>query len=96
VLRLWENNSNGKAMPDQHGHFANEAEDTFQLPLPVNANEGRIVEAFVTLVRQPKEKAYAGRLLFFQDGTQLGEEALDGETEEPAIVLDLFARLVAQ
>jgi hypothetical protein len=96
TLTLWEKNSNSKAMPDREGNFINSDDDKYPLPTPVSQNDGRIVETFVTLSPPAGSKKYVATLTISQGSTVLGEVSVPGETDDPSVTLDLFAKLKAQ
>lgn len=96
TLILWERDSNEKAMPDRTGNFINCDDDVYRLdgesPAP---NDGRIVEAFVTVSPPPGERRYAVTLRILQNDHLLGDVSYSGETDLPTVTIDLFARLAA-
>ena len=93
VLSLWEKDSDDKAMPDVEGDFVNAGDDDHQLPTPASANDGRKVEAFVTVSPPPGNKQYSATLHITQDGNVLGDVTVSGQTDQPSVTTDLFAKL---
>lgn len=97
ILRLWERDSNAKAMEDIPGNFINADDDAHPLPSPVADNDGRIVESFVVLSPPPGSKQYFASLRIKQGHRLLDEISVTGESDQPSSVsIDLFAKLAAE
>jgi hypothetical protein len=96
TLRLWERDSNAKAMPDVAGNFINADDDEHELPVPVADNDGRIVETFVTIAPMPGESQYFASLRIIQDRRLLSESSVQGKTDQPTVTLDLFMKLAEE
>ena len=96
TLRLWERDSNAKAMEDVVGKFINAEDDEHDLPVPVAENDGRIVETFVTISPPPGEKQFFASLRIIQDSRLLNETSVQGQTDQPSVTIDLFVKLAAE
>ena len=96
VLRLWERDSNAKAMPDAEGNFINADDDVHALPVPVVQNDGRIVESFVTISPPSGTKQFFASLRIIQGNRLLDEVAVVGETDQPSVTVDLFVKLAQE
>ena len=96
VLRLWERDSNAKAMPDAEGNFINADDDVHALPEPVGQNNGRIVESFVTISPPSGTKQFFASLRIIQGNRLLDEVAVVGETDQPSVTVDLFVKLAQE
>jgi len=93
-LILWEANSNARVL-EEAGNFLNTADDSYTLPGPTIAQDGRIVEAFVTITPVDEEGRYSASMRVSQGGQLLGDVTVSGESSEHTVMLDLFARLEA-
>jgi hypothetical protein len=93
VLRLWEKDSNRKAMPDVEGNFINADDDRHDLPDPARLNDGRIVETFVTMSPLPGTKQFFASLRIIQDNRLLADVSVPGETDQHSVTVDLFVKL---
>jgi hypothetical protein len=91
-LLLWEANSNTILM-DERGNFLNDDDDTFELPLPTTANDGRLVECIATAVITPPITNYALRLSIKQDGVEIGCDLAADKATTPTVTADLFVTL---
>lgn len=91
-LLLWEANSN-KILMDERGNFLNADDDTFELPQPNSANDGRIVECIATAVITPPITNYALRLSIQQDGVEIGFDVSADKAKTPTVTADLFVQL---
>lgn len=97
-LKLWEKGLNQVVMEEQ-GNFINDDDDSYALPMPVDANDGRTLQALVILtIIEPKK--YFVSLKVSQDGALLGSveapEAGTGETESHTLFFNLLATLHAE
>ena len=93
ILRLWEKDSNDKAMPDVEGNFINADDDEHDLPDPASLNEGRIVETFVTMSPLPGTKQYFASLRIIQDNQLLADVSVSNATDQHSVTVDLFVKL---
>lgn len=93
-LILWEADSNARVM-EEAGNFLNTADDSYTLPGPASAQDGRIVEAFVTLTPVDEHGRYSASMRVSQGAQLLGDVSVSGESSEHTVMLDLFARLEA-
>lgn len=96
TLMLWEKSSSAKAQPDRVGDFIDDTNDTHALAGSAADNDGRIVESIVTLSPPPGTTQYAVTLRILQDGALLDDVSFSGETQQPSVTVDLFARLAAR
>jgi len=92
-LLLWEADRN-LIVKQYPGNFMNPDDDSYDLPTPNQANDGRILECLTTVVVTPPIKKYAVSLTLSQDGRRLGVVKAAGETDQPSQTVDLFAQLV--
>ncbi len=92
-LLLWEADRN-LIVKQYPGNFINPDDDSYDLPTPNQANDGRILECLTTVVVTPPIKKYAVSLTLSQDGRRLGVVKAAGETDQPSQIVDLFAQLV--
>ncbi len=92
-LLLWEAERN-LIVKQYPGNFMNPDDDSYDLPTPNQANDGRILECLTTVVVTPPIKKYAVSLTLSQDGRRLGVVKAAGETDQPSQTVDLFAQLV--
>ncbi len=92
-LLLWEAERN-LIVKQYPGNFMNPDDDSYDLPTPNQANDGRILECLTTVVVTPPIKKYAVSLTLSQDGRRLGVVKAVGETDQPSQIVDLFAQLV--
>jgi len=92
-LLLWEAERN-LIVKQYPGNFMNPDDDSYDLPTPNQANDGRILECLTTVVVTPPIKKYAVSLTLSQDGRRLGVVKAAGETDQPSQIVDLFAQLV--
>ena len=92
ALLLWEREEN-KVVMEQRGNFINTDDDAYELPKPNTRNAGRLVECLCSVVITPPIDKYAVFLKFTQDGKRLGVVSASGESTQPAVMVDLFARL---
>jgi len=92
-LLLWEAERN-LIVKQYPGNFMNPDDDSYDLPTPNQANDGRILECLTTVVITPPIKKYAVSLTLSQDGRRLGVVKAAGETDQPSQTVDLFAQLV--
>jgi len=92
-LLLWEADRN-LIVKQYPGNFINPDDDSYDLPTPNQANDGRILECLTTVVVTPPIKKYAVSLTLSQDGRRLGVVKAAGETDQPSQTVDLFAQLV--
>ncbi len=94
-LILWEPLEN-KKVKEWSGNFINTQDDRYDLPQPLKDNHERIVECFVTVAILPPMKNYYVELKVMQDGTVVGTEFVSGESDQPAVTVDLFFRLIGE
>lgn len=95
TLLLWSSGTND-IVQEEHGNFMNDDDDSYPLPTPVAGNDGRIVEALVTVVLTPPLRQYAVTLTVEQDGVVLGREKREGRGKDfETITSDLYVRLSA-
>lgn len=95
TLFLWEKDSNSIVM-EKKGNFLNPEDDAYELPRPVKQNDGRLLECLTTVVVTPPIHKFAVFLKISQDGKKLGVVSASGESDQPAVTVDLFARLVTE
>lgn len=93
-LIIWAANSN-KKVKQMAGNFLNADDDRYDLPGLAAVQDGRIVEAFVSIAPLSEDGRYFASLLFSQDGRILADVSFGGTTKEHTVTLDLFARLEA-
>lgn len=91
TLFLWKGSTND-VVKEWRGNFLNPADDTYALPKPTKANNGRLVEALVTIARGPCEVA----LTISQGGAILARESVKVPKGAVGVSPDLFVRLEAQ
>jgi hypothetical protein len=68
---LWEANVN-LVVFKRKGNFINDADDKYELPLPVEMNNGRIIDFIVTLITPPSFKNYDIEIIVTQDEKTIG------------------------
>lgn len=93
-FRLWEANSNQIVMQKQ-GNFLNDEDDTYQLPTPNAQNDGRLIQAVIVIAILPPINAYSASMTVAQDGKTIGEVPISGTTDQPSVILNLYATLTA-
>jgi hypothetical protein len=93
VLRLWEKDSNKKAMSDIEGNFINADDDRHPLPVPALTNDGRIVETFVTMSPPAGTKQFFASLRIIQDNQLLADVSVSNVTDQHSVTVDLFVKL---
>ena len=95
TLILWAKDTNDRVM-ERSGNFINADDDVYRLEGDAAANDGRIVEAFITVSPPKGATEYFVSLRVVQDQQLLDEISFAGETDQPTITIDLFARLVRE
>lgn len=95
ALYLWEAGTNAM-VKKWRGNFLNPEDDAYELPKPNSKHDGRLVECLTTIVVTPPIKKYAVFLKVSQGGSKLGVVSASGETDQPAVTVDLFAKLEAE
>jgi hypothetical protein len=96
TLFLWEANKN-KIVMERPGNFLNSDDDEYPLPTPNSVNQGRYVQALVTVAITPPELHYAVAVTVLQDGNNLATELRSGSGEPgDAITRTLWIRLEAK
>lgn len=93
-LRLWEAGTNQIVLQKQ-GNFLNDADDAYPLPTPNSQNNGRLVQAIMTIALLPPISNYSAAVTIEQDGKTLGKIPISGTSNEPSVILNLYATLVA-
>jgi hypothetical protein len=93
TLFVWEAGENTIVM-ERRGNFVNVDDDVYELPLPNEANDGRLVECIATVLGHANETATVSLMI------TLGNEVLAGDVAEldggpPAKTADLFVALEA-
>jgi hypothetical protein len=78
------------------GDFMNSEDDAYELPTPNSINRGRRVQAVIVLALIPPSNKFSAALKVSQDGNQLGEVTIEGESDEPSVVLNLYGVLDAE
>lgn len=94
VFRLWEANTNQIVLQKQ-GNFLNDADDSYELPTPNSANDGRLIQGILTVAPLPPNDNYSGAITVVQDGKTLGEIPISGSSDQPSVILNLYATLTA-
>ena len=89
---LWEANANAIVW-QQRGNFINTADDRYELPLAAATHDGRLLDCLATLVITPPLNQYRLVLLIHQDGAEIGAESVEGESDQPAVTVELFVQL---
>lgn len=92
VFRLWEANTNQIVLQKQ-GNFLNDADDSYELPTPNSANNGRLIQGILTVAPLPPNNNYSGAITVVQDGKTLGEIPISGSSDQPSVILNLYATL---
>ena len=91
-LFLWEANVN-KVVFEAKGNFINTDDDIYSLPLPVEANNGRIIDVGITFVITPPIDNYYAEVIVTQDGTVIGKDFRGGSSTDRTITLKLLISL---
>lgn len=94
VFRLWEANTNQPVLQKQ-GNFLNDADDSYELPTPNSENNGRMIQAILTVAPLPPNDNYSSAITVVQDGKTIGEVSLSGSSDQPSVILNLYATLTA-
>lgn len=103
TLLLWEAEQNllvgwppdGEQKPS--GNFINTDDDRYDLPGPVDENDGRLLECLATIVVTPPLNDYAVSVKILQDGHVLGGDTKSGTGADfETVVADLFVLLVSE
>lgn len=90
ILKLWAADEN-KKVKEWSGNFINSADDAYDLP-GVKANDGRLVEALVTVALGPCTTSLA----VSQDGAVLATESVAVPAGGIGLTTDLFVQLEAK
>ena len=93
-LRLWEADKNQIVMRE-HGNFLNPDDDSYKLPEPNSLNNGRRVQAVITVALIPPINKYSAALTVRQDGNELGQIPISGTSDQPSVILNLYATIQA-
>jgi hypothetical protein len=92
VLTLWDQN---QVHTRWEGTFFDPSDDTHALPGKAAEHNGRIVQCLFSVEIIPPNKQYALLLTIWQGDKKLGVLTAAGETDQPEVIKNLFARLVA-
>ena len=95
TLLLWEANKN-KIVMEKKGNFINSDDDSYELPIPNEGNNERIIDCLSTLVITPPIQDYQIGLKIIQDGNVLEKETASGSSAQPTISVEQFVKLVAK
>lgn len=93
-FRLWEAGSNQIVM-QQQGNFLNDEDDTYELPTPNGQNNGRLIQGIVVIALLPPNNNYSAAMTVKQDGATLGEVPISGSSDQPSVILNLYATLTS-
>lgn len=96
VLQLWNAGVNQVVMREQ-GNFINDDDDAYTLPTPNELNDGRVIQAVVTLTILPLadsgDPQYNVTLTLSQDGAELGKVSVSNTTTQHTVLVNVFATL---
>lgn len=95
-LRLWESVTNAILL-DKSGNNQNPEDDSYNLPLPTNCNDGRIVQCETSIISpnpNPGDK-YSVDLVFRQGKTEIGKIGESGDLSGTGAKPEIWAKLVA-
>ena len=91
-LFLWEANVN-KIVFEAKGNFINTDDDKYQLPLPNDVNDGRIIDVVIILVITPPINNYYVEVIVEQDKVVIGKEFLGGSSVDPTKTIKLLVKM---
>lgn len=91
-LFLWEANVN-KIVLEAKGNFINTDDDKYSLPVPNEANNGRIIDVGITFVLTPPINNYYGEVIVSQDGIVIGKDFQGGSSTDQTLSLKLLVKL---
>lgn len=94
ILKLWEATVN-QIVDEKKGNFLNIEDDNYTLPTPNSANNGRRVQAIITVALIPPMNKYSASMTITQDGNQLVQIPISGTSDQPSVTLNLFTALQA-
>ena len=94
-FRLWEAGSNQMVIQN-HGNFLNDDNDTYELPTPNTGNNGRLVQGIFTIALLPPNNNYSATMKVVQDGKTLGDVTTSGSSDQPSVILNLYASLATE
>jgi len=95
TLYLWEANSK-KVVMERKGNFINTDDDKYEMPLPNEVNDQRIIDVFVTLVITPPIIDWYVELEVTQDGNVIGEDHAGGQSSQKTETSKLLVKLVKE
>ncbi len=95
TLLLWEADEN-KIVMEKKGNFINPDDDSYELPIPNEENNGRILDCLSTVALTPPSQDYQIGLKIIQDGNVLEKETASGSSAQPTISVEQFVKLVAK
>jgi hypothetical protein len=95
TLLLWEADKNTIVM-EKKGNFINPDDDSYELPIPNEGNNGRIIDCLSTVVITPPIQYYEIGLQITQDGKVLEEEIVSGSSKQSTISVEMFLKLLAR
>lgn len=92
TILLWEANVN-LVVIKRKGNFINDADDKYELPLPVEMNNGRIIDFIVTLITPLSLRSYDIEVIVTQDGKTIGFFRDSGTSLSSTISVEIMAVL---
>lgn len=91
-LFLWEANVN-EVIFEKKGNFINTDDDKYQLPLPNEKNDGRIIDVGITFVLTPPIEDFYGEVIVTQDGEIIGKDSVQGSSSEQTKSIKILIQL---
>ena len=91
-LLLWESGVNQIAF-DKPGNFLNSDDDKYALPGNTAAQNGRILDAIVTLRITPPIDSYRTELIVYQGNRVLGRDRIEAKSSAITVSTELFILL---
>lgn len=89
---LWEAGEN-KVVMNERGNFINNDDDIYELPVPVESNNGRIIDFIVTLVTPKGAKRYHLEVIVSQNGKPIGIVADKGTAASSTVTSEIMIQL---